>query len=228
MVTSRILESWEVVAQMRIPPLLLYRLHRSPLATLRIAERSSRWKSLRRNCRRPSNPLQVPMTYSNHKNVRQAWSQACSGTWLKQHDPCCVHRAQSWLKDSNHPPSRLHLDPEELTRYTHLDDSKNYTRNLVATDNTHYTLMLLCWNPGKSSPIHDHPCDGCWMQVLEGQVRECRYERTKNGVLKCYSDETFYGTSFPCWGDMASWAHLILIAIFVISFVLCRGPTTTH
>ncbi|KAI2510034.1 alkanesulfonate biosynthetic process [Fragilaria crotonensis] len=88
--------------------------------------------------------------------------------------------------------SRLHLDPEELTRYTHLDDSKNYTRNLVATDNTHYTLMLLCWNPGKSSPIHDHPCDGCWMQVLEGQVRECRYERTKNGVLKCYSDETFY------------------------------------
>jgi cysteine dioxygenase len=115
---------------------------------------------------------------------------------------CCMFSAQSCVKDSNHPPSRLHLNPEELSRYTHFDDSKHYTRNLVATDNTHYTLLLLCWNPGKSSPIHDHPCDGCWMQVLEGQVRECRYERTTDGVLSCFSDETFYGTSFTCWGTL--------------------------
>lgn len=27
-----------------------------------------------------------------------------------------------------------------------------------------FTLLLLCWNPGKESPIHDHPCDGCVCQ----------------------------------------------------------------
>ena len=218
---------------MRIPPLLLCRLLRSPLATLRMAKRRSRWKTLRRNCPGPSNPSQSPMNYSNRKNVRLAWLQTCSGTWLKQHNSCCVRSAQSCVNDSNHPPSRLHLDPEELTRYTHLDDSKHYTRNLVATDNTNYTLLLLCWNPGKSSPIHDHPCDGCWMQVLKGQVRECRYERTKDGVLKCFSDETFYGTSLPCWEHMSCWvyfvySYLILIAMYVTSLLLCRGPATIH
>jgi cysteine dioxygenase len=47
-------------------------------------------------------------------------------------------------------------------------------RNLIACDDT-FTLMLLCWNPGKESPIHDHPCHGCWMRVTTGVVEETRY-----------------------------------------------------
>jgi hypothetical protein len=37
--------------------------------------------------------------------------------------------------------------------------------------------MLLCWNPGKCSPIHDHPCRGCWVRVCEGEVVETRYQK---------------------------------------------------
>jgi cysteine dioxygenase len=40
--------------------------------------------------------------------------------------------------------------------------------------------LLLCWTPGQSSPIHDHPCDGCWMKVLQGQINECRYVECQN------------------------------------------------
>jgi len=36
--------------------------------------------------------------------------------------------------------------------------------------------MMLCWNAEKHSPIHDHPCRGCWMRVVEGAVREERFE----------------------------------------------------
>jgi cysteine dioxygenase len=62
-----------------------------------------------------------------------------------------------------------------------------YTRNLIATDHKNYTLLLLCWNAGQESPVHDHPCDGCWLQVLQGDIREVRYDRQ----LQCVSDETF-------------------------------------
>jgi hypothetical protein len=50
-------------------------------------------------------------------------------------------------------------------------------RNLIATDDESFTLMLLCWTPGKESPIHDHPCDGCWMRVVHGTVVETKYAR---------------------------------------------------
>ena len=103
------------------------------------------------------------------------------------------------------------LTEDDWTRYAHFDPTRPYTRNLIATDHETFTLLLLCWNPDCESKIHDHPCDGCWMQVLQGQVNECRYEyphqdtgtavtsrMNENGVngvekLRCIADETFVG-----------------------------------
>lgn len=39
--------------------------------------------------------------------------------------------------------------------------------------------MLLCWNRGKYSPIHDHPSDGCWVKVIQGTINEVRYNYTQ-------------------------------------------------
>ena len=88
---------------------------------------------------------------------------------------------------------RLNLNAhQDWKAYAHFDTSRHYTRNLIATDHTNYTLLLLCWNPGQESPIHDHPCDGCWMQVLQGQIQECRYHaRDEDQQLKCTQDKTF-------------------------------------
>jgi cysteine dioxygenase len=88
--------------------------------------------------------------------------------------------------------SQLDLDEPALKEYALSEPSKNYTRNLVATDNETYTLLLLCWNPGKQSPIHDHPCDGCWVRVCEGEVKETRYELNKDdNSLDVTSTETY-------------------------------------
>jgi len=46
----------------------------------------------------------------------------------------------------------------------------------VSTDDERYTLMVLCWNPQSVSPVHDHPCEGCFVRVLSGAIQETRYE----------------------------------------------------
>mmetsp|Transcript_25464 Transcript_25464/g.60234 ORF Transcript_25464/g.60234 Transcript_25464/m.60234 type:complete len:355 (+) Transcript_25464:459-1523(+) len=81
------------------------------------------------------------------------------------------------------------LAPQAWQQYAFFDTSKPYTRNLIATDNKTYTLMLLCWNPGQESPVHAHPCDGCWLQVLDGQIREVRYDTVG---LQPLSDVTYH------------------------------------
>jgi len=36
--------------------------------------------------------------------------------------------------------------------------------------------LILVWNPGKSSPIHDHANSHCVMKVLQGSLREEIFE----------------------------------------------------
>lgn len=89
---------------------------------------------------------------------------------------------------------RLDLNREDWERYALFEPSTKYTRNLVATDNETFTLILMCWNSGKESPIHNHPCDGCWMRVCEGSVQETRYvQEVSTDTLDCVSDNVFVG-----------------------------------
>jgi predicted metal-dependent enzyme (double-stranded beta helix superfamily) len=75
---------------------------------------------------------------------------------------------------------RVDLSTNELNKYTFWDSEKSYTRNLVATDDRHYTLLLLCWNPGKESKVHNHPCDGCYVKTVRGCIRESQYGVREN------------------------------------------------
>mmetsp|Transcript_32951 Transcript_32951/g.75889 ORF Transcript_32951/g.75889 Transcript_32951/m.75889 type:complete len:180 (-) Transcript_32951:600-1139(-) len=84
---------------------------------------------------------------------------------------------------------RVELTPRDLATYAHFEPTRNYTRNLVATDGKHFTLLLLCWNPGHESPIHNHPCDGCWMKVVKGTVQECRYEESSQHQTQPQQEE---------------------------------------
>ena len=42
--------------------------------------------------------------------------------------------------------------------------------------------MLLCWEKGQKSPIHDHSGSNCWVKVLDGQVEESLYDLAEDGV----------------------------------------------
>ncbi|MCC6408520.1 MAG: cysteine dioxygenase family protein [Planctomycetes bacterium] len=62
-----------------------------------------------------------------------------------------------------------------------LFDARRYARNLVHKDEL-FELILLCWDVGQVTPIHDHQGQRCWMGVLDGQVEETLYALPEGGA----------------------------------------------
>lgn len=93
---------------------------------------------------------------------------------------------------------RIDLNATEVNKYAFFDVEKAYTRNLLATDNKHYTLLLLCWSPGKESKIHNHPCNGCYVKTIRGCVKESKYE-----VVKELNSIKFTKARFFCEGQIS-------------------------
>lgn len=76
--------------------------------------------------------------------------------------------------------NRLELSQQEIEKHTFFDKDLAYTRNLVATDEKNYCLLMLCWGAGRESRIHNHPCNGCFVKVLSGAIQETRYSVDPN------------------------------------------------
>ncbi|WP_430413012.1 cysteine dioxygenase [Kordia sp.] len=90
------------------------------------------------------------------------------------------------------------LCEEERTTYNHIVRSINlssevfkdycswsttcYTRNCIM-ENEKFELILLCWEKGQKTPIHDHGGEECWVKVIEGEFRETIYKKDENGTL---------------------------------------------
>eukprot|EP00300_Choanocystis_sp_HF-7_P036441 c52288_g1_i1.p1 GENE.c52288_g1_i1~~c52288_g1_i1.p1 ORF type:complete len:200 (+),score=19.12 c52288_g1_i1:30-602(+) len=66
--------------------------------------------------------------------------------------------------------------------YAIFDEQYPYTRNLIAVG-ADYDLILLCWNPGQQSPIHDHPGSNCWMRCVSGELVETRFACENDQVV---------------------------------------------
>jgi cysteine dioxygenase len=60
-------------------------------------------------------------------------------------------------------------------RYAFADRGRNYTRNLVDEGNGKSNLLIVVWNPGRGSPIHDHANAHCVMKILKGSLKETLY-----------------------------------------------------
>ncbi|KAL6713372.1 hypothetical protein ACLMJK_008837 [Lecanora helva] len=69
-------------------------------------------------------------------------------------------------------------------KYAHRDKDKCFTRNLIDPGNGKWNLLILVWSPGKESPIHDHASSHCVMKMLQGSLREIRYEWPGKRVLE--------------------------------------------
>lgn len=63
----------------------------------------------------------------------------------------------------------------EWRKYALNDNSRSYTRNLVDKGNGKANLLILVWNPGRGSLIHDHSNAHCVMKVLKGSLKETLY-----------------------------------------------------
>ncbi|KAJ5479402.1 hypothetical protein N7530_004911 [Penicillium desertorum] len=66
-------------------------------------------------------------------------------------------------------------DPNDWARFFYNDTSKNYTRNAIENINQKANILLLVWNPGKGSPVHDHANAHCIMKILAGTLQETIY-----------------------------------------------------
>ncbi len=55
-----------------------------------------------------------------------------------------------------------------------------YSRNLLRLTPV-YELLLLCWDVGQASPIHNHQEQRCWMAVLDGAIRETHFHEPDEG-----------------------------------------------
>jgi len=63
--------------------------------------------------------------------------------------------------------------PAEWRRFVHFNEI-HYTRNLIHR-NAVFELMVVCWRGGQISRIHSHGESHCWAGVLDGVLREHRF-----------------------------------------------------
>ncbi|WMX12330.1 cysteine dioxygenase family protein [Aureispira sp. CCB-E] len=69
---------------------------------------------------------------------------------------------------------RIRIDTSELEHCATWSD-QSYTRNCLAR-NKKYELILLCWDIGAKTPIHDHGGKDCWVYQIQGTIQETRYQ----------------------------------------------------
>jgi len=80
---------------------------------------------------------------------------------------------------------RLEIPAADFEPFTTCDPG-SYTRNCIArTDKAE--IILLCWDPGAKTKIHDHHGQNCWIYQVEGQLKESRYTE-RNGNLDLLSE----------------------------------------
>ena len=49
-----------------------------------------------------------------------------------------------------------------------------YTRGLIYRDDL-FQVLILCWNVGQASPVHDHAGQKCWMSLPQGRLEITNY-----------------------------------------------------
>lgn len=64
----------------------------------------------------------------------------------------------------------------DWAQYARQDPSKGYSRNGVVDFGPNGNLLVLVWNPGRGSAIHDHSKAHCVMKILHGELQEELYK----------------------------------------------------
>lgn len=103
-----------------------------------------------------------------------------------------IHKIQDLVKEMNSSeiqsfPSilkRLDLDSSELSAYESWD-KQGYSRNCMEK-NDRYELLLLCWNPGDRTPIHNHGGQRCWVYQISGEIEEIRFDTSDSEPKEIY------------------------------------------
>ncbi|ODQ82432.1 hypothetical protein BABINDRAFT_159027 [Babjeviella inositovora NRRL Y-12698] len=71
-------------------------------------------------------------------------------------------------------------DEQHWGSFAQHDPTRNYTRNGIENINGNANLLVLVWEPGKGSVIHDHADAHCIVKVLKGSLVEKLYDVPKD------------------------------------------------
>lgn len=55
-------------------------------------------------------------------------------------------------------------------------DPARYARRRLYRDES-FELLLLCWDRGQATPVHDHDGQRCWMKIVKGELHIEELER---------------------------------------------------
>jgi cysteine dioxygenase len=82
------------------------------------------------------------------------------------------------------------VDVDSIAPFFHWSD-KFYTRNLIYKD-ARFELMILCWNKGQVSRVHNHADQMCWMTVPIGRLHGQNFRAVEMDEEKrlCRLEET--------------------------------------
>ena len=95
------------------------------------------------------------------------WRAAGAGDFVLQEDSIVRQLLDQYAPNS-----------DEYEKYAFVNPDKMYTRNLVSATANH-DLILVCWNPNKMSPVHDHNGANCHFKVLKVRWNIPALVRTK-------------------------------------------------
>jgi len=77
---------------------------------------------------------------------------------------------------------RLAVSAEDLAAHARFSE-KRYARNLVHKTRD-FEIMIMCWNAGQRSSIHDHAGSLGGLKILGGELTESLFEKAPNGMIK--------------------------------------------
>lgn len=72
---------------------------------------------------------------------------------------------------------------------------KHYTRNCIARTD-HFELLLICYEPGQRTSIHDYSTEEAWVHLVKGTLMDERFEHTADGKLRKISSSKLVPDSF--------------------------------
>lgn len=88
---------------------------------------------------------------------------------------------------------RVRLNPREWKQHAVFRRGR-YTRNIVGYSPGQFVALLLCWEKGQQSPIHDHSGAHCFVKLLQGTLKEEIFAWTEDGCanVDVQSESQFY------------------------------------
>lgn len=73
-------------------------------------------------------------------------------------------------------------------------NSKRYTRNCIARSEN-FELLLICYEPGQSTSIHDYDTEEAWVHPIKGSIIEERFQEAgPKGLRKISSSKLDTGS----------------------------------